>query len=63
MICLRIGDSTPELVNRIAKALAPLEEQFYVPVVRSNDDSIVPEVGIPFNANSPPVSLHNKSRF
>lgn len=42
--------------NRKEEILAMLEEQFYVPVLRSPDHSIQPVVGKPFSPSSPLVS-------
>lgn len=33
-----------------------LNERFFVPVLRSTDGSIPPQIGKPFAANEPPVS-------
>lgn len=42
--------------NRKEEISAMLEEQFYVPVLRSPDHSIQPVVGKPFSPSSPLVS-------
>lgn len=42
--------------NRKEEIATMLEEQFYVPVLRSPDHSIEPVVGQPFSPSSPLVS-------
>ncbi|XP_014208802.1 ankyrin repeat and LEM domain-containing protein 2 [Copidosoma floridanum] len=50
VICTRkcIGDTN--LINEIRSLL---EEQYYVPVIRAQDNSLMPEVGEPFSLNHP----------
>lgn len=53
IICDRLQSADASLREEIASYL---EEQFYVPVLRSEDNSIQPIVGQPFSHSSPLVS-------
>ncbi|KAL7030023.1 hypothetical protein ACKWTF_006483 [Chironomus riparius] len=59
IICARCSDSSPELKRSIEELLA---ERFFVPVLRSNDDTVQPIIGQPFtpanipNFNTDPLS-------
>lgn len=55
MICSRVAPSSQALVNKIASLL---EDRFYVPVLRSEDNCVQPTIGEPFSPSSPPVSFH-----
>ncbi|XP_054262065.1 ankyrin repeat and LEM domain-containing protein 2 homolog [Macrosteles quadrilineatus] len=50
VVCSRMPDADPSLKEEI---LAMLEEQFYVPVLRSPDHSVEATVGKPFSPSSP----------
>ncbi|XP_037937378.1 uncharacterized protein LOC119670977 isoform X2 [Teleopsis dalmanni] len=51
IICSRVSNSTSELHKKIE---CLLEERFYVPVLRSTDNVVPPQIGEPFSANNPP---------
>jgi len=46
--------SSPELIQKVRSLL---EERFYVPVLRSMDTAVPPQIGQPFSSSSPPVNL------
>lgn len=52
IICSRMNNAHASLKEEIA---GYLEEQFFVPVLRSEDDCIPPTVGQPFSPTSPLV--------
>lgn len=54
IICDRLTNADASLKEEIANYL---EEQFYVPVLRSEDNSIQPVVGQPFSHSSPLVNV------
>lgn len=54
MICARCDNSKPETIAKIQELL---DERFYVPVIRSVDNSMPPIIGEPFSPNNPPVRL------
>ena len=53
IVCARKHGDNEELKREIR---ALLEEQFYVPVLRSEDNTLQPVIGEPFSPASPPVS-------
>ncbi|XP_055844913.1 ankyrin repeat and LEM domain-containing protein 2 homolog [Episyrphus balteatus] len=51
IICSRDPNGSPELREKIASLL---EERFYVPVIRSANNTVPPTIGQPFSTNNPP---------
>lgn len=54
IVCNRMTNTDHNLVQRI-KLL--LEDNFYVPVLRSEDNCTQPVIGEPFSPTTPPVSI------
>jgi len=52
IVCSRVPNASNELKKEIT---ALLENDFYVPVLRSADQSVQPIIGVPFSPKQPPV--------
>lgn len=55
VICARLDGASQDLINSISEML---EGRFYVPVIRSIDNTMPPVIGEPFSATHPPVIIH-----
>lgn len=55
MVCFRVDGASPTTVKAIKSML---QERFYVPVMRTIDNSAPPVIGEPFSPTQPPVSSH-----
>lgn len=54
MICMRKHQDNQQLIREIQLLL---DDQYYVPVWRSEDNTIQPTIGEPFSPQSPPVII------
>lgn len=52
MVCFRVDGASPTTVRAIKSML---QERFYVPVMRTIDNSAPPVIGEPFSPTQPPV--------